>query len=92
MTTWGDGLFQVYRDLDSSGELVQIRIEMERMPPDHIAHENRCLRQTYRPLHGAFGPIMLDGLDSIPWQQLTHADGALGNGLASLTGCAPGRR
>jgi hypothetical protein len=32
MTTWGDGLFQVYRDLDSSGELVQIRIEMERMP------------------------------------------------------------
>ena len=32
MTTWGDGLFQVYRDLDTSGELVQIRIEMETMP------------------------------------------------------------
>jgi hypothetical protein len=32
MTTWGDGLFQVYRDLDDSGELVQIRIEMETMP------------------------------------------------------------
>jgi hypothetical protein len=32
MTTWGDGLFQVYRDLDSSGELVQIRIEMETAP------------------------------------------------------------
>lgn len=32
MTTWGDGLFQVYRDLDDSGELVQIRIEMETAP------------------------------------------------------------
>lgn len=32
MTTWGDGLFRVYRDLDSPGELVQIRIEMDRMP------------------------------------------------------------
>lgn len=32
MTTWGDGLFQVYRDLDDFGELVQIRIEMETMP------------------------------------------------------------
>jgi hypothetical protein len=32
LTTWGDGLFQVYRDLDGSGELVQIRIEMETMP------------------------------------------------------------
>jgi hypothetical protein len=32
MTTWDDGRVQVYRDLDSSGELVQIRIEMEKMP------------------------------------------------------------
>jgi len=32
MTTWGDGLFQVYRDLAGSGELIQIRIEMETMP------------------------------------------------------------
>lgn len=32
MTTWRDGLFQVYRDLDDSDELVQIRIEMEKMP------------------------------------------------------------
>src|SRR5262249_41044010 len=31
MTTWGDGLFQVFRDFDSLGELVQIRIEMETM-------------------------------------------------------------
>lgn len=29
MTTWGDGVFDVYRDLEDSGELVQIRIEME---------------------------------------------------------------
>src|SRR5215469_13912204 len=32
MTTWGNGLFQVYRDVDGSGELVQIRIKMETMP------------------------------------------------------------
>jgi hypothetical protein len=32
MTTWGDGLFQVFRDLDGFGELVQIRIEMDKMP------------------------------------------------------------
>jgi len=32
MTAWGDGLFQVYRVFDGSGELVQIRIEMEAMP------------------------------------------------------------
>ncbi len=30
MTTWGDGLFPVYRDLGSSGELIQIRIELDR--------------------------------------------------------------
>jgi hypothetical protein len=29
MTTWGDGLFEVHRDLSESGELVQIRIELE---------------------------------------------------------------
>jgi hypothetical protein len=29
MTTWGDGLFEVHRDLSEFGELVQIRIEME---------------------------------------------------------------
>ena len=29
MTTWGDGLFEVYRDLGGSGELAQIRIELE---------------------------------------------------------------
>lgn len=28
MTTWGDGLFNVYRDLGESGELVQVRIEL----------------------------------------------------------------
>lgn len=27
MTTWGDGLFDVYRDLGDRGELVQVRIE-----------------------------------------------------------------
>lgn len=32
MTTWGDGLFQVFRDLDNAGQLVQIRIEMETIP------------------------------------------------------------
>jgi hypothetical protein len=34
MTTWGDGLFQVYRDLDCFGQLVQIRIEMETTPTE----------------------------------------------------------
>jgi hypothetical protein len=29
MTSWGDGLFDVYRDLSGSGELVQIRIELD---------------------------------------------------------------
>jgi hypothetical protein len=29
MTTWGDGIFEVYRDLGNSGELVQIRIEFD---------------------------------------------------------------
>jgi len=29
MTTWGDGVFDVYRDLAESGELVQVRIELE---------------------------------------------------------------
>jgi len=29
MTTWGDGVFEVYRDLSESGELVAIRIELE---------------------------------------------------------------
>jgi hypothetical protein len=28
MTTWGDGCFEVHRDLGNSGELVQIRIEL----------------------------------------------------------------
>lgn len=28
MTTWGDGLFEVYRDLNEVGELVQVRIEL----------------------------------------------------------------
>lgn len=32
MTTWGDGLFEVYRDLDDAGSLVQIRILMEATP------------------------------------------------------------
>jgi hypothetical protein len=34
MTTWGDGLFEVHRDLAESGDLVRIRIEMERLPSD----------------------------------------------------------
>jgi len=29
MTTWGDGCFEVYRDLDDSGQLVQIRVRLE---------------------------------------------------------------
>jgi ribosomal protein S28E/S33 len=29
MTTWGDGVFDVYRDTGTSGELVQIRIELQ---------------------------------------------------------------
>jgi len=29
MTTWGDGLFEVHRDLGESGELAQIRVELE---------------------------------------------------------------
>ena len=29
MTTWGDGIFEVHRDLSNSDELVQIRIEFE---------------------------------------------------------------
>jgi len=29
MTTWGDGVFDVYRDLNDIGELVQVRIELE---------------------------------------------------------------
>jgi hypothetical protein len=28
MTSWGDGLFDVHRDLDESGRLVRIRIEL----------------------------------------------------------------
>lgn len=28
MTTWGDGLFEVHRDLSAAGELVQLRIEL----------------------------------------------------------------
>ena len=27
MTTWGDGLFEVYRDMNEAGDLVQVRIE-----------------------------------------------------------------
>ena len=27
-TTWGDGVFAVYRDLDASGALVAVRIEL----------------------------------------------------------------
>lgn len=27
MTTWGDGLFDVYRDVDAKGALVRVRIE-----------------------------------------------------------------
>ncbi len=29
MTTWGDGIFEVHRDLGNSDELVQVRIEFE---------------------------------------------------------------
>jgi hypothetical protein len=29
MTTWGDGLFEVHRDLAESGDLVQVRVELE---------------------------------------------------------------
>jgi hypothetical protein len=32
MTTWGDGLFEVHRDLTESGDLAQIRVELERLP------------------------------------------------------------
>ncbi len=32
MTTWGDGLFEVHRDLAESGDLVRIRIELEQLP------------------------------------------------------------
>jgi hypothetical protein len=28
MTTWGDGIFEVHRDLDSSGRLLRVRIEL----------------------------------------------------------------
>jgi hypothetical protein len=31
MTTWGDGVFEVHRDLSESGELVGIRIELEQV-------------------------------------------------------------
>lgn len=34
MTTWGDGLFEVHRDLAESGDLVRIRVEMERLQSD----------------------------------------------------------
>jgi len=37
MTTWGDGLFEVHRDLSESGELVQIRIELEQA---HLDRQN----------------------------------------------------
>lgn len=29
MTTWGDGVFDVYRDMDAAGRLVRIRIEFK---------------------------------------------------------------
>jgi hypothetical protein len=32
MTTWGDGVFDVHRDLGRSGELVRLRIEFEDIP------------------------------------------------------------
>jgi hypothetical protein len=32
MTTWGDGVFEIHRDLSESGELVAIRIELEQIP------------------------------------------------------------
>ena len=38
MTTWGDGLFAVHRDLSESGELVQIRIEFEQAPAEQLGH------------------------------------------------------
>jgi hypothetical protein len=32
-TTWGDGCFPVFRDLDSQGALVRLRIELGDRPP-----------------------------------------------------------
>ena len=37
MTTWGDGIFPVYRDLDASGQLIRIRI--------HLGNEKIVKRQ-----------------------------------------------
>ena len=34
-TTWGDGMFEVHRDLNEAGELVQVRIE--------LAQKTHCL-------------------------------------------------
>ena len=28
MTTWGDGVWEVFRDLDDNGELVRVRVEL----------------------------------------------------------------
>ena len=32
MTTWGDGVFEVQRDLGQAGELVRVRIQLDSMP------------------------------------------------------------
>jgi hypothetical protein len=37
MTTWGDGVFDVYRNLGEAGELVRIRIELCENPEPIIA-------------------------------------------------------
>jgi hypothetical protein len=52
MTTWGDGLFQVYRDLGGSGELAQIRIELEENA--HFGCSTPCpvYRTRTRPVRG----------------------------------------
>jgi hypothetical protein len=45
MTTWGDGLYPVYRDLDAAGRLVRIRIDLGN---DEIVFRQRSLEERLR--------------------------------------------
>lgn len=44
MTTWGDGFFPVYRDLDAGGRLVRVRIDLGN---ERIVERQRQLEERY---------------------------------------------
>jgi hypothetical protein len=80
-TSWGDGLFEVHRDLDASGRLVSIRIEMG--TPERQRLMRRVLTQAL------VSKLVADGTEPARFMYREPPDNAHDSGWRIVSGVEP---